>query len=332
MTPLARFRSVTKRFGNILAVDDVSLDIASGEFFALLGPSGCGKTTLMRMMAGFETPDAGDILLDGASLRGVPPHRRRVNMMFQSYALFPHLNVAENVAYGLRQEGISRAEIVARVAEGLALVKLDGFDRRRPDQLSGGQQQRVALARVLVKRPALLMLDEPFAALDRRLREETRFELKELQAKLGLAVLLVTHDQEEAMAMAGRVAVMAEGRILQCGSSQEIYERPASRRVAEFVGDITVLSGPAAGGKGMIALRPERIALAREEPAQTAGKRAGIVRGVFFSGAGSLLHVDAGDGVMLKAYVANRVGTGRFAAGERVWAYWDADAAVRLPE
>ena len=230
--PLVRFEGVTKRFGGQAAVREVSLDIYPGEFFALLGPSGCGKTTLMRMLAGFETPDAGRITLGGEDLAGIPPHRRPVNMMFQSYALFPHLTVEQNVGFGLRQEGLPKGEVTARVAEMLDLVKLRPFARRKPDQLSGGQKQRVALARAIARKPKMLLLDEPLGALDKKLREETQFELMDLQAELGMTFLIVTHDQEEAMVMADRIAVMREGEIAQIGRPEQVYEAPASRYVA----------------------------------------------------------------------------------------------------
>src|SRR5438874_5317944 len=239
--PLVRFDQVTKRFGSATAVDRLSLDIFAGEFFALLGPSGCGKTTLLRLLAGFEAPEEGRILLDGADLAGTPPYRRPTNMMFQSYALFPHLTVERNIAFGLRQEGMPRREIAARVAEILTLVKLEGFGSRKPEQLSGGERQRVALARSLAKRPKVLLLDEPMAALDKKLRAETQFELIELQARLGTTFVIVTHDQEEAMTVADRMAVMERGRIVQVGTPAEIYEQPNSRYVADFVGDVNLL-------------------------------------------------------------------------------------------
>ncbi len=240
LAPLVSIEKVSKFFGAVRAVDDVSLSIGEGEFFALLGPSGCGKTTLMRMIAGFGAPDRGRILLQGRDLARVPPHKRPVNMMFQSYALFPHLNVFNNVAFGLREEGVAKDEIFARVEDALRLVQMQGFALRKPQALSGGQKQRVALARAVVKRPKLLLLDEPMAALDRRLREETQEELKQLQKTLGIAFLIVTHDQDEAMMMADRIAVMEKGRVLQIGTPSQLYEEPQSRAVAKFIGDANV--------------------------------------------------------------------------------------------
>jgi putrescine transport system ATP-binding protein len=241
--PLVRFEAVTKRFGSVVAVETLSLDIKHGEFFALLGPSGCGKTTLLRTLAGFEAPTQGRILLDGEDIVPVQPHRRPVNMMFQSYALFPHLSVEGNIGFGLRQENVARAEIADRIAEMLVLVRLQGFGGRRIDQLSGGQRQRVALARALIKRPRVLLLDEPLAALDKKLRAETQFELMELQRKLGTTFVIVTHDQEEAMIIADRIAVMDRGRLMQVAAPAEIYERPNSRWVAGFIGETTMIEG-----------------------------------------------------------------------------------------
>jgi putrescine transport system ATP-binding protein len=282
--PLLSIKGMSKRFRAVTALDDVSLEVAQGEFFALLGPSGCGKTTLMRLIAGFETPDAGRIAIAGADMRGAPPHRRPVNLMFQSYALFPHLSVFENIAFGLRRKGETKAAILARVAELLDIVKLAGVETRRPDQLSGGQKQRVALARALAPGPRLLLLDEPLGALDRQLREETQFQLKEIQRKLKTSFVVVTHDQDEALAMADRIAVMRAGRIEQIGAPAEVYERPATRFVASFIGEMNFLSGHVAGGafvgafgrlpaprselregaKAVLAVRPECVAIAPE--------------------------------------------------------------------
>src|SRR5712672_1611271 len=244
--PLLRIDGVVKRFGGFTAVDKLSLDIRAGEFFALLGPSGCGKTTLLRMLAGFETPDAGKILLNGKDIARVLPHQRPVNMMFQNYALFPHLTVRDNIAFGLKRAGMPRSAIDARVAEMVALVKLDGMEKRKPDQLSGGQRQRVALARSLARRPQVLLLDEPLAALDKKLRESTQAELMELQRRLGTTFVIVTHDQEEAMTMANRIGVMDAGRLEQVATPRELYEAPRSRWVAEFVGDVNLFEGEVA--------------------------------------------------------------------------------------
>ncbi|MEO1105924.1 MAG: ATP-binding cassette domain-containing protein, partial [Pseudomonadota bacterium] len=232
--PLISFDTVSKRFGDTAAVDGLSLDVFEREFFALLGPSGCGKTTLMRLLAGFETPSDGEVRLAGQSLNAVPPHKRPINMMFQSYALFPHLSVWDNIAFGLRRDGLPKREVAQRVDEMLALVQLTAQGRRKPDQLSGGQRQRVALARSLAKRPKVLLLDEPLAALDKKLRGQTQFELMSLQEEIGITFVIVTHDQEEAMVLADRIAIMREGQIEQVATPGEIYESPASRYVASF--------------------------------------------------------------------------------------------------
>jgi putrescine transport system ATP-binding protein len=360
--PLVEFRNVTRRFGNVTAVNELSLALYPREFFALLGPSGCGKTTLMRMLAGFERPDSGEILLDGADITAVPPHLRPVNMMFQSYALFPHLCVADNIAYGLRREGLPRPEIKRRVEEMLALVKLEGFGRRRPDQLSGGQRQRVALARSLAKRPKLLLLDEPMAALDRKLREATQFELMDLQSELGMTFMVVTHDQDEAMTMADRMAVMDHGRLVQIGPPDVIYEAPANRYVAEFVGDINIFEGRVAAVEGdlirvetamaglveldedeaalslgepvLVGLRPEKIDLSHDEPQGVANKLAGEIWDIGYLGDFTMIQVmvGGGEGQLLKVALANR--TRRiarpFAWEDRVWLSWDIEAGLVL--
>ncbi|WP_415922527.1 ABC transporter ATP-binding protein [Tateyamaria sp. SN6-1] len=244
-TPLIRFRNVTKRFGDFVAIDDLTLDIYEREFFALLGPSGCGKTTMMRMLAGFEDPTEGFIELAGQNIAGVPANKRAVNMMFQSYALFPHLTIWDNIAFGLRRESRDKGAIAARVEEMLKLTRLEKFARRKPHQISGGQRQRVALARSLAKAPKLLLLDEPLGALDAKLREATQFELMDIQEKTGTTFVIVTHDQEEAMTVASRVAVMDEGRVMQVATPTDIYEAPNSAYVADFIGDVTLIDGTA---------------------------------------------------------------------------------------
>ncbi|WP_271202379.1 ABC transporter ATP-binding protein [Methylopila turkensis] len=267
--PLIRFENVVKRFGDFTAVDDVSIDIHQREFFALLGPSGCGKTTLMRMLAGFEEPTSGRITLAGQDLSGVPPYRRPVNMMFQSYALFPHMSVEQNIGFGLKQDRLPRTEIEARVKEMLKLVKLEPFASRKPHQLSGGQRQRVALARSLAKRPKVLLLDEPLGALDKKLREETQFELMDLQMELGLTFLIVTHDQEEAMTVADRIAVMNHGKLVQVATPGDIYEQPNCRYVADFIGDINILDAKvasAAGGMARLAVAEPAVEIAAAAP------------------------------------------------------------------
>src|ERR1700719_283932 len=257
--PYVEIERVTKSFGDFKAIDDVSLKIYKGEIFCLLGASGCGKTTLLRMLGGFEIPTAGRIFIDGENMTGVPPYERPVNMMFQSYALFPHMTVEQNVAFGLKQDGVPKAEIAERVATMLELVKLGGLGKRRPHQLSGGQKQRVALARSLVKRPKLLLLDEPLGALDKKLREHTQFELVSLQDKLGVTFIVVTHDQEEAMTLASRIGVMNHGEIVQAGTPSEIYEFPGSKFVADFVGSVNIFEGK------LIEDEPEHVRIASDE-------------------------------------------------------------------
>ncbi len=330
-TPIVRIEGVSKRYGTVTAVDDVDLEVARGELFALLGGSGCGKTTLLRVLAGFETPDSGRLLIDGHDMTGVPPHLRPINMMFQSYALFPHMNVAENVGYGLRREGIAKAEIATRVAESLEQVRLSDFATRRPAQLSGGQRQRVALARAVVKRPKLLLLDEPLAALDRKLREGTRFELVRLQEQLGLTFVMVTHDQEEAMSMASRLAVMHAGRVVQVGTPHEVYERPVSRFVADFIGIANIL--PVDDGRSWLALRPEKIALSATRP-DTAEAVAGKVVDIAYEGDRSLYRVALDDGRVIMVATANvtRSIDGVFRRGQGVWLGWAADAGHPLDD
>jgi len=327
-----RIEGVVKRFGAITAVAGVDLDIEQGELFALLGGSGCGKTTLLRLLAGFETPDAGRILIDGEDMTGVPPHARPVNMMFQSYALFPHMDVGANVAYGLKREGVARAEITTRVAEALELVQMADYSRRQPNQLSGGQRQRVALARALIKRPKLLLLDEPLAALDRKLREGTRFELVRLQEQLGLTFVVVTHDQEEAMSMASRMAVMNAGRIAQIGTPHDIYEHPATRFVADFIGIANLLDVSGGGAPRWLALRPEKIALATTQP-DRAHAVAGRIVDIAYEGGRSLYRVATEGGVILVS-MANvaRTPDQAYRRGESVWLGWADDAGQMLSE
>jgi putrescine transport system ATP-binding protein len=321
--PLVRFEGVSKRFGEIEAVDAVSLEIAEGEFFALLGPSGCGKTTLMRMLAGFTVPDAGRILLNGEDIAGLPPHRRPSSMMFQTYALFPHLNVEKNIGFGLKQQGWDKARADARVEEMLSLVRLEGLNRRKPDQLSGGQAQRVALARALAPGPKILLLDEPLAALDRKLREETQLELKAIQRRLGVTFMIVTHDQDEAMVVADRIAVMGEGRIAQVGPPREVYERPASRYVAEFLGEANLFPD----GAGWRLVRPERMTLSASP---VAGAVEGDVAEVAYFGDRTRYVVRAGPGRPLLVSRANLGPPLPLAVGDRAWVSYAPDAAVAL--
>ncbi len=303
-SPILRIESVAKSFGPVTAVDGVSIDVRENEFFALLGPSGCGKTTLLRMLAGFETPNAGRILLDGRDISPLPPEKRRLNLMFQSYALFPHMSVRQNLAYGLEMERLEKAEIRRRVDETLSTTDLTQFADRKPDQLSGGQKQRVALARALVKRPKVLLLDEPLGALDKKLREKMQLELKRMQHEAGITFVIVTHDQEEALVMADRMAILKDGRLLQVGTPEAIYERPADRFVANFIGVMNFIDGrvgegglfeaeglrlalaDAGPGPATLAIRPENVALG------AAGEGlAGTIADIAYHGLDRVLHV-----------------------------------------
>ena len=358
--PLVRFEGVTKRFGGQAAVEDVSLDIYEREFFALLGPSGCGKTTLMRLLAGFEAPDAGRILLEGRDIAGLPPHARPTNMMFQSYALFPHLSVAQNVAFGLRQQRLPRREIADRVEEMLALVRLEGLGRRRPDQLSGGQKQRVALARAIAPRPRILLLDEPLAALDKTLRDETQFELMRLQHDLAMTFMIVTHDQEEAMVVADRLAVMREGQLAQVGRPAEVYEAPANRYVADFIGEVNLFEGVVEAQDGgrvrvvageapeglvaeaegglehrrtvWLAVRPEKMVLHTEPPPPGPNRLAGRIVDIGYLGDWTTYVVETARGRTVRAARANATRAAARPVGwdDPVWLTFAPDAAVVL--
>lgn len=361
--PFIRFENVTKRFGDFVAVDNLTLDIYEREFFSLLGPSGCGKTTLMRMLAGFEQPTTGRILLQGKDLAGTPPYKRPTNMMFQSYALFPHMTVEKNIAFGLEQDNLPKGEIDARVQEMLKLVKLESFAKRKPNQLSGGQRQRVALARSLAKRPKVLLLDEPLGALDRKLREETQFELMDIQTKLGLTFLIVTHDQEEAMTVSDRIAVMDKGILVQVATPAEIYEAPNSRYVADFIGDINILEGKVAskeagaagemvkvdcegaaitvdqtcdakvGDSVAFAIRPEKVRISTSKPEDaSANALHGEVWDIGYLGDFSVFIVKLDDGRMFRAAQANvsRLVDRPITFGDMVWLSWPTDAGLVL--
>jgi spermidine/putrescine transport system ATP-binding protein len=361
---IIRFENVTKRFGKVTAVDNVSLAIEEGEFFALLGPSGCGKTTLLRMVAGFETPTEGRILIDGADVSLTPPNKRPVNMVFQSYAVFPHMSVAQNVAYGLSVDRVPASERGRRVEEALALVKLDGLGARKPDQLSGGQRQRVALARALIKRPRVLLLDEPLCALDAKLREAMRSELAQLQEKVGVTFLFVTHDQDEALAMASRCAVMNRGLLQQVATPSDLYEFPSSRFVADFIGQVNLFEGRLAvdepdhavvrapelsapvfldhGVTGAhdttlwVALRPEKIELHKrgegvappdlEDTPADHNRVPGVIRHIAYLGSESVYDVELDGGRMVKALRSNltRRDQEDFTWDEPVWLAWHA--------
>ena len=360
--PLIQFQNVTKRFGDFTAIDDLTIDIFEREFFALLGPSGCGKTTMMRMLAGFEAPTEGKIFLAGQDIAPVPPNQRAVNMMFQSYALFPHLSVWENIAFGLKREGLPRNDINARVEEMLRLTRLEKFARRKPHQISGGQRQRVALARSLAKAPKLLLLDEPLGALDKKLREETQFELMDIQEKTGTTFVIVTHDQEEAMTVASRVAVMDNGKVMQVATPADIYEAPNSVYVADFIGDVNLIEGTVtATGKGVyalhwregaaplvvkspntisdgetahLAIRPEKVTISADKPESADNAVQGKVLDIAYLGNLSTYHVELPTGDVIKAQTANtrRISRRAYTWEDTVWLSWTATGGVLLGE
>jgi putrescine transport system ATP-binding protein len=353
-----QIQGVTKDFAGYKAVNAVDLDIAKGEIFALLGSSGCGKSTLLRMLAGFETPTAGRIILNGLDLAGLPPYERPMNMMFQSYALFPHLSVWDNIAFGLRRDGLASDKVAERVEAMLKLVQLGKYAKRKPHQLSGGQQQRVALARSLAKQPQVLLLDEPLGALDKKLREETQIELVNIIEQVGVTCVMVTHDQEEAMTMASRIAVMSEGRFLQVGEPAAVYETPATRFVADFIGNVNLMDGTLTvdepdhcqirctdclhhvghgitGTQGMavtVALRPEKISLHGTEPEGAANKVRGTVKELAYFGSHTVYHLLLASGAALKVSVASteRHGDQNWTWGDTVWAHWLPTAQVVL--
>ena len=316
--PLVRIDAVSRAFGGVTALDDVSLDIRPNEFFSLLGPSGCGKTTLLRILAGLDRPDSGTVTLDGADLVPVPAHRRPINLMFQSYALFPHLDVWRNVAYGLQREKRPRDEIRQRVGEALDTVGLAGMERRRTTELSGGQRQRVALARAIVKRPRLLLLDEPLGALDKQIRTQMQAELKRLQHEVGITFVVVTHDQEEAMSMADRIAVLRAGRVEQLASPTELYERPASRFVAEFIGSTNLVERD---GR-TVSVRPERVVIVPGyEGAESPNRLHGTVADVQFYGGVS--HVNVSVPGRARPIVATVVGSTELTRDDEVAVTWE---------
>ncbi|MDN6109648.1 MAG: putrescine ABC transporter ATP-binding subunit PotG [Enterobacterales bacterium] len=359
-TPLLEIRNLSKTFDGQLAVDDVNLTIYKGEIFALLGASGCGKSTLLRMLAGFEMPTSGQIVLDGQDLAHVPPYQRPINMMFQSYALFPHMSVEQNIAFGLKQDRLSRGEISQRVEEMLSLVHMQEYAKRKPQQLSGGQRQRVALARSLAKRPKLLLLDEPMGALDKKLRERMQLEVADILERVGVTCVMVTHDQEEAMTMAGRIAIMNRGKFVQIGEPEEIYEHPNSRYSAEFIGSVNVFDGilkeqlddalliqspgllnplkvdlDAAVVEGVpvqIALRPEKILLCEEPPEDGCNYATGEVVHIAYLGDLSIYHVKLLSGQMISAQLQNghRFRKGMPTWGDQIKLCWDADSCVVL--
>jgi putrescine transport system ATP-binding protein len=356
--PYVRIEKITKKFGDFVAVDDVSLEVYKKEIFCLLGASGCGKTTLLRMLAGFEQPTSGRIYLDGVDMTSMPAYERPVNMMFQSYAVFPHMTVEQNVAFGLRQDGVAKTEIARRVTDMLELVKLGQFAKRKPHQLSGGQRQRVALARALVKKPKLLLLDEPLAALDKKLREHTQFELINIQETLGVTFIVVTHDQEEAMTLSSRIGLMNHGEIIQVGTPSEMYEYPASRFAAEFIGSVNMFEGrliedepsyvriesddleapiyvdhgisSSPGATVWAAIRPEKITIARERPADADNWASAIVQDIAYMGDMSiyLLRLASGKVVRVTQPNASRKTEDRVTWDESVFIHWDAASPV----
>ena len=365
--PFLQIRRIVKQFDDVFAVDDVSLDVQQGEIFALLGSSGCGKSTLLRMLAGFETPTSGQIMLGGRDIVGLAPYERPINMMFQSYALFPHLNVWDNIAFGLRRDGLPRAEIDARVEQMLELVQLKPYARRKPHQLSGGQQQRVALVRSLAKRPQLLLLDEPLGALDAKLRERTQLELVDIIEKVGVTCVMVTHDQEEAMTMATRIGVMSEGKILQVGPPSEIYETPNCRFVADFIGSVNLFKGTVevdeadhvviaspqcrhfvshgiTGSCGMsvdVAIRPEKMVIQKERPSDDERESLaevgfnmaqGVIKDLAYLGSLTTYHVQLDGGMVVKVTHTNaaRHGTSRLTWGDPVFVWWCGSDVVVL--
>ena len=353
-----RLDHLCKEYNRTLAVDDVSLTIEPGHMVALLGPSGCGKTTCLRMIAGLIRPTSGDVFVNDSKMTDVPVHRRNVGMLFQNYALFPHLTVEENIAFGLEMRGISKAEAAKKVAAALSLVQLSNFGKRYPAQLSGGQQQRVALARSLAKRPRLLLLDEPLGALDKKLREETQVELVNILGSVGVTCVMVTHDQEEAMTMASRIGVMSEGRLLQLGTPGEVYETPASRFVAHFIGNVNLMDGTVlidevdhvvvdcqdcqhyvghgiTGTAGMpvtVALRPEKILLSAERPEDTFNCVQGVIQELSYFGSYTVYRLRLPSGYRLAVCEANSVRhrAQNFAGGDAVWAHWQPSAQVVL--
>ncbi|HSG37276.1 MAG TPA: ABC transporter ATP-binding protein [Paracoccaceae bacterium] len=360
--PVIQFKNVTKRFGNFTAIDNLSLDIFEREFFALLGPSGCGKTTIMRMLAGFETATEGTILLGGKDISAVPPNKRPVNMMFQSYALFPHLSVWDNIAFGLRRSSMPKDEIGARVDEMLRLTRMEKFAKRKPHQISGGQRQRVALARSLAKAPKLLLLDEPLGALDKKLRHDTQFELMDIQEKTGTTFVIVTHDQEEAMTVASRVAVMDHGKLIQVATPAAIYETPNSVYVADFIGEVNLIEGNskkvgadkyevswaegqtalrgtcpreiADGTRVTYAIRPEKVAISADKPKDVANAIQGSVHDIAYLGNISTYHVMLPSGQVIKAQESNtrRLANRHFTWEDQVWLSFTDTAGVILTE